>query len=101
MMLWTNTQVVEDVEVDSGYELLDLDVPWGGGTYLSSAIDWLEDECVSSDLILVFTDGYLCHTDWEGLAREDILVALDRQPDSEIQRELDRNNVNYIVAKAA
>lgn len=101
MMLWTNTEVVEDVEVDSGYELLDLDVPWGGGTYLSSAIDWLEDEGVSSDLILVFTDGYLDDSDWEGLARNDILVALDRQPDSEIQRELDRNNINYIVAKAA
>ena len=64
-------------------------------------ITWLEDEGVNSDLVLVFTDGYLDDSDWEGLAREDILVALDRQPDSWIQRELDRNNINYIVAKAA
>jgi predicted metal-dependent peptidase len=102
-VLWTNHEVQRADEAYSSDELLNLDMPWkGGGTQMSAGLDWLDQNGVESDLIMVFTDGELYGDDWTRLAaQDDLLVVLDREPDLYIKRDLDRHNIDYIVAEAA
>jgi len=102
-ILWTNHEVQRADEAYSSDELLNLDMPWkGGGTQMSAGLDWLDQNGVESDLIMVFTDGELWGDDWARLAaQDDLLVVLDREPDLYTQRELVGHNIDYIVAEAA
>lgn len=102
-VLWTNHEVQQADEAYSSDELLNLDMPWkGGGTQMSAGLDWLDQNGVESDLIMVFTDGELWGDDWTRLAaQDDLLVVLDREPDLYTKRELDGHNIDYIVAEAA
>ena len=102
-VLWTNHEVQRADEAYSSDELLNLDMPWkGGGTQMSAGLDWLDQNGVESDLIMVFTDGELYGDDWTRLAaQDDLLVVLDREPDLYIKRDLDSHNIDYIVAEAA
>lgn len=69
---------------------------------MSAGLDWLDQNGVESDLIMVFTDGELWGDDWTRLAaQDDLLVVLDREPDLYTKRELDGHNIDYIVAEAA
>jgi hypothetical protein len=102
-ILWTNHHVARVDEAYSSDELLNLDMPWkGGGTEMSAGLDWLDQNGVESDLIMVFTDGELYGDDWTRLgAQDDLLVVLDREPDLYTQRELVSHDIDYIVAEAA
>jgi len=102
-VLWTNHEVQRADEAYSSDELLNIDMPWkGGGTQMSAGLDWLDQNGVESDLIMVFTDGELWGDDWTRLAaQDDLLVVLDREPDLYTKRELDGHNIDYIVAEAA
>ena len=102
-VLWTNHEVQRADEAYSSDELLNLDMPWkGGGTQMSAGLDWLDQNGVESDLIMVFTDGELYGDDWTRLAaQDDLLVVLDREPDLYTKRDLDSHNIDYIVAEAA
>ena len=101
-ILWTNHHVARVDEAYSSDELLNLDMPWkGGGTEMSAGLDWLDQNGVESDLIMVFTDGELWGDDWTRLgAQDDLLVVLDREPDLYTKRELDSHDIDYIVAEA-
>lgn len=102
LMVWTDTDVIGTDEVHSGAELLDLESPYGGGTYLSSATDWLEHNGIESDLTIVFTDGYLDDDDYRRLGECDkLVIVLDRQPEWHYKRMLDQSGLEYIVAEAA
>ena len=82
--------------------MLDLEIPHGGGTYLSSATDWLEHNGIESDLTIVFTDGYLDDDDYRRLGECDkLVIVLDRQPEWHYKRMLDQLGLEYIVAEAA
>ena len=100
-MLFTNTAVVEAQEVFSGGELLDLDIPRGGGTELTSAIDYLEENGIQADLHLCFTDGEFAGGDYQILADNNVIIVLDRNPNSWNQRYIDASGVKVIVASDA
>jgi predicted metal-dependent peptidase len=57
--------------------LLDHEGPSGGGTYLSSALDFIEEEGESADVILAFTDGYTDQSDYDRLASENVIMVFD------------------------
>jgi len=103
MVLWTNHAVQRVDEAFSSDELLNLPMPYKcGGTRMSEGLDWLEQNGVETDLVMVFTDGELMDSDWERLAgAENLLVVLDRTPDTYTSRQMKRVGVDHIVAEAA
>lgn len=102
VVCWTNHMMREAVEVYSGAELLDLEAPCGGGTYMTAGVEWLEANGLESDLTLVFTDGEMMHDDWQSLGqRDNLVVVLDREPYHYIRRDIAESGVDTIVAQAA
>lgn len=102
VVVWTNHGVHGVDEVYSGAELLDLEIPSGGGTYMTAGVEWLEENGLESDLTLVFTDGEMMGYDWQALGeRDNLVVVLDSQPNHYIQRHIAEYNVDTIVAQAA
>lgn len=102
VVVWTNHGVHGVDEVYSGAELLDLEIPCGGGTYMTAGVEWLEQNGLESDLTLVFTDGEMMGYDWQALGeRDNLVVVLDSQPNHYIQRHIAEYNVDTIVAQAA
>jgi hypothetical protein len=69
---------------------------------MSAGLEWLELNGVESDLVMVFTDGYLSGWDWDVLSRhESLLVVLDHVPYPSKLKEIERYGIDYIVAEAA
>ena len=77
LLISTNHMVAGTFEAYSGQELLDYEGPLGGGTYLSSALDWIEEEGDSADVILAFTDGFTDQHDYDRLASENVIMVFD------------------------
>ncbi len=99
---WTNHSMHRCDEVFSGAELLDLEAPRGGGTYMTAGVEWLEQNGLESDLTLVFTDGDMADYDWNNLGqRDNLVVVLDREPYHWIRRHIAESGVDTIVAQAA
>ena len=98
VIVWTNHLVVRVDEVWSGAELLDLEVPWGGGTYLTHGAEWLEENGLETDILLVFTDGELYSDDWVKLAARDAVVVLDRQPNPWISDDIRASGARTLIA---
>jgi len=99
---WTNHTMHQCDEVFSGAELLDLEAPCGGGTYMTAGVEWLEQNGLESDLTLVFTDGDMADYDWNNLGqRDNLVVVLDREPYHYIQRHIAESGVETIIAQAA
>ena len=102
VVAWTNHQLDRSDEVYSGGELLDLDVPCGGGTYMTAGVEWLEANGLESDIVIVFTDGEMFDSDWHSLAqRDNLVVVLDREPIPSIRRMIVESGADTIVAQAA
>ena len=102
VVCWTGHYVVQTDEVHSGSELTDIEVPYGGGTYMTSGVEYLDENGLECDLTVVFTDGEMMSYDWENLGmRENLVVVLDRMPRSDIQRDIDTSGTETIVAQAA
>jgi len=99
-VLFTNHECVDDNvhDVYSGGELLDLEVPMGGGTYLSTALDWMEEHGVEPDLTIAFTDGYLNDDDVATLVENDVVIVLDRVPYYGTRQMLEKAGARYLVA---
>tara|TARA_R110000803_G_scaffold3216_1_gene10890 strand:+ start:955 stop:2532 length:1578 start_codon:yes stop_codon:yes gene_type:complete len=98
VVLFTNTKVVEVHEVFSGADLLDLDIPAGGGTYMPAAVQWLEAEGLEVDVHICFTDGYFDEEDWVEMAEAGAIVVLDHYSEAYIQRYIDAAGTRVIVA---
>jgi len=101
LVMFTNHNMYSAHEVQSGGELLDLEVPEGGGTRMQSALDWAEANGFECDVMLCFTDGDLYGDDWERLAHNDVVVITDR-----VLPSIDANaaadvGARVIVAQAA
>ena len=102
VVVWTNHQVHGTDEVYSGAELLDLEIPCGGGTYMTAGVEWLEHNGLESDLTIVFTDGEMYDDDWASLGRRDnLVVVLDSEPVPYIRRMIADSGADTIVAEAA
>jgi len=102
VVVWTNHSFHSADEVYSGAELLDLEVPCGGGTYMTAGVEYLEANGLESDLVIVFTDGEMYDSDWVSLAeRDNLVVVLDSEPVPYIQRNITASGADTIVAQAA
>ena len=102
VVVWTNHEVHGTDEVCSGGELLDLEIPCGGGTYMTAGVEWLEHNGLESDLVIVFTDGAMGDDDWQSLAqRDNLVVVLDSEPVPWIRRCITESGADTIVAQAA
>lgn len=97
LVLWTNTQVVRADTCMNGAELLNLEAPYGGGTILSSSLDWMRENGINGDTHLVFTDGYTSLEDFQRLAEAGCIIVLDRIPQSYVERRLIESGAEYIV----
>jgi predicted metal-dependent peptidase len=82
----------------SGGEITDLDIPCGGGTELSKALDYMEENGIQSEVILAFTDGQLWHEDMQRLADAGVIIILDSVPDRWTKGDLEKTGARYIVA---
>ena len=98
VVVFTNHAVVGVHEVMTGAELLDLDVPDGGGTRMAAGLEWLEENGFEPDLTMVFTDGELFGDDWAQIAKRDAVAVTDRVMPTYDQREADRAGVRVIAA---
>ena len=97
-VIWTDTEVMSVDEVQTGDELLDLEAPMGGGTELSPALDWIDEQGRDFDVILCFTDGEMFESDMQRFADAGALLVLDRAPSSYyVKPMLDATEVRYIV----
>jgi predicted metal-dependent peptidase len=102
VVVWTNHRFHSSDEVYSGADLLDLEAPCGGGTYMTAGVEWLEENGLESDLVIVFTDGEMYDDDWVSLAeRDNLVVVLDSEPVPYIQRNITASGADTIVAQAA
>jgi len=102
VVAWTNHRFHSSDEVHSGAELLDLEAPCGGGTYMTAGVEWLEHNGLESDLVIVFTDGEMGDDDWQSLAqRDNLVVVLDSEPVPYIRRMIAESGADTIVAQAA
>ena len=102
-IVWTNSGVYRTDHADTSDQLLSMPLPYKhGGTVMSAGLEWLELNGVESDLVMVFTDGYLSGWDWDVLSRhESLLVVLDHVPYPHKLKEIERYGIDYIVAEAA
>lgn len=101
LVVFTNHEYHSHAEVYSGGELLDLDIPMGGGTHMEAGVRWLESTGLESDVVFCFTDGDLYDNDWQVLADSDVVVVTDRVLYSCDQRNADNAGARVIVAEAA
>jgi predicted metal-dependent peptidase len=102
VVAWTNHQFHSSDEVYSGADLLDLEAPCGGGTYMTAGVEWLEQNGLESDLVIVFTDGEMYDDDWNALGqRDNLVVVLDSEPVPCIRRMIAESGADTIVAQAA
>jgi predicted metal-dependent peptidase len=97
-VLFTNTDVTQHHDVVSGGELLDLEIPCGGGTYLTSALDYMEEQGIDSDVTVAFTDGYIGNDDLIQLVENDVVIVLDHILSRYEREELEEVGARYIVA---
>ena len=100
VVLFTNTEVESVHEVFSGGELLDLDIPMGGGTWMTAGVEYLEENGLDCDIVMCFTDCMLSCMDWVALGANDVLVISDRTPYASHRRSADEHDVRIIVAAA-
>ena len=100
VVLFTNTAVKSVHEVFSGGELLDLDIPMGGGTWMTAGVEYLEENGLDCDIVMCFTDCMLSCMDWCALGANDVLVISDRTPYASHRRGADEWDVRIIVAAA-
>ena len=97
-VLFTNTEVYEHHDLYSGGELADLTIPLGGGTYLSSALDYMDEKSMVSDVVVAFTDCYIDNDDLKRLVENDVIIIIDHAPCQYMRRSLEKFGARYIVA---
>ena len=79
IILLTDTKVQHVVTVHSGAELLDVQIPYGGGTYMHSGAVWLEENGHMPDVHICFTDGHMNYSDYENCANSDMFLVIDNE----------------------
>jgi len=100
LVMFTNHEVRSHHEVYSGGELLDLEVPIGGGTRMAAGVDFMTDNGLESDVTLCFTDCELWGDDWSRLADAGVVVVADREISAYLRRDADAANCRIITAAA-
>ena len=99
-ILFTNHDCIAENahDVCTGGEIADLEIPMGGGTYLSSALDYMEKQGIESDVIVAFTDAELRDDDLGRLVAAGVIIVLDHSPSRWERKWLEDASAEYIVA---
>ena len=98
IVLFTNHAVESVVEVQTGAEMLEMDIPIGGGTMMSAAVEWLEANGINPDIHMIFTDGEMYQHDYDDCAQSGAILILDRHPDRYIRQAIAQCGIDCIVA---
>ena len=85
-------------EVMSGDELLDINIVEGGGTYMASSVEWLEENGIEHDIHLIFTDGEMGADDYRICAESGAILVLVVMPDHYYRQNLIASGIDYILA---
>ena len=85
-------------EVMSGDELLDINIVEGGGTYMASSVEWLEENGIEHDIHLIFTDGEMGSDDYRICAESGAILVLVVMPDHYYRQNLIASGIDYILA---
>lgn len=98
LVMFTNTEVVQVNEVMSGSELLDLEIPRYGGTEMSAACRYLEENGLDCDVHIIFTDGEMSREDYRDCAKAGAVLVLDHHPCAYFSRIIKDSGIRVIVA---
>lgn len=98
IVLFTNHAVESVVEVQTGAEMLEMDIPIGGGTMMSAAVEWLEANGINPDIHMIFTDGEMYQHDYDDCAQSGAVLILDRHPDRYTRQAIAQCGIDCIVA---
>ena len=85
-------------EVMSGDEFLDINIVEGGGTYMASSVEWLEENGIEHDIHLIFTDGEMGADDYRICAESGAILVLVVMPDHYYRQNLIASGIDYILA---
>jgi len=85
-------------EAMSGDELLDIDIVEGGGTYMASSVEWIEENGIEHDLHLIFTDGEMGADDYRICAESGAILILVVMPNYFYRQNLKASGIDYILA---
>jgi predicted metal-dependent peptidase len=101
LIIPTNTEVVEShvVNVRSGHQLLKLDIPLGGGTYMASSVKYLRRKGLVPDIHLIFTDGKMTDVDYRECAKSKAILVLDAMPYGHYGERLKASGIEYIIVE--
>jgi len=97
LVLLTSNHVEYAHEVFSGSELLDLDVPYGGGTSMYKGVEYIEEYGYEPDLTMVFTDYEVSDYDARKLNEAECVIILDGQPNYYARQIIQRHNPRVIT----
>ena len=97
IVVFCGDEYVDHAEVFSGSELLDLEIPYGGGTYMSAGIDWLEQNGYDPDVTLVFTDAEMYDEDMQKVVDSGAVIVLDGAPSWYARRVIERAQARVIT----
>ena len=97
LVLLTSDHVEYAHEVFSGSELLDLDLPYGGGTRMYKGVEYIEEYGYEPDLTMVFTDYEVDDYDARKLNEADCVIILDGQPNHYARQIIERHNPRVIT----
>lgn len=97
MILFTNTRVVDTAEVRTGVELLNVEVPHGGGTRMHRSIEYMQDRGIRPDVHLIFTDGEMSAEDYAKCKANGSILILDSMPSWMYGDRLRESGCEYII----
>jgi predicted metal-dependent peptidase len=97
LILLTSDHVEYAHEVYSGSELLDLDIPYGGGTDMYKGLEYIEQHGYEPDLVAVFTDYEISGYDARKLNEGECVIILDGQPSYYARRMIEQYKPRVIT----
>ena len=97
IVVFCGDSYVDHAEVFSGAELLDLEIPDGGGTYMTAGIKWLEENGYDPDVTLVFTDAEMHREDMQYVVDSGAVIVLDGTPDQYARWVLNQTKARFIT----
>jgi len=98
MLIQCGNYVTQVDEVMSGDEYRDINVDTGGGTYMASSVQWIEENGIDHDIHLIFTDGEMDKTDCRICAESGAILVLVKMPCAYYRRNLRESGIDFIIA---
>ena len=97
LVLLTSNEVEYAHEVFSGSELLDIELPHGGGTRMYKGVEYIEEYGYEPDLTMVFTDYEVSDYDARKLNEAECVIILDGQPNYYARQIIEQHDPRVII----